>query len=94
MTEQEILDQIEEVEHDRKNAKRKLASAKKLLMDMETKIIELNLQKAKLMEDLRVFKLTSIIQPKTPYELEIERFRQNNPEICAFAKDRDTFKGK
>ena len=89
MTEAELLQQLSEVDFDWQKAKRELARAKKLWTDIETNLIELKLRKESIMENLRVFNNTSPIQPPSLRELEIERFRKNNPEICTFAKERD-----
>ena len=93
-TEDKILQELEEVELDLKDAKRKLAVVKKLWMNEETKIIDLKLHKDNLIEALRVFKNISPIQPLSIRDLEIERFRKDNPEVCAFAKERDELKTK
>lgn len=93
-TEEKILQQIEEVDLDLLDSKRKLAQAKRLWTDTETEIIELKLKKDRLIEVLRVFRNTSPVQPPSIRDLEIERFRRDNPEVCAEAKERDTIKSK
>lgn len=87
-----LLKQLEEIEYDLNEAKRKLAVAKKLCMHAETQVIDFKLVKDNLLESLRVFKNTNPIQPLTLRELEIERFRKDNPEVCAKIRERDSFK--
>jgi hypothetical protein len=94
MSEEEILSQLEEAELDWIEAKRKIAFSKKLLMHAETLLIEIKFRKDNLTEALRVFRNTTPIQPLSLRELEIERFRKDNPEVCAFAKERDDLKSK
>jgi hypothetical protein len=94
MNEQELLAQLAEVDLNWLEAKRKLAQAKKMWTDTETEIIELKLKRDNLTEALRVFRKTDPIQPPSLRDLEIERFRKDNPEVCALAKERDSVKEK
>ena len=92
MTEQELMEDLKNADLSWKNAKIKLSRANKVVTDIESDMVEIKLRKDNLIEALRVFRLRSPIQPLTLHELEIERFRKNNPEICKFAKDRDAAK--
>lgn len=92
MTEDQLIKQLAEVEQAWQHAKKRLAAAKKLLTDSETQIIELSIEKDRLIEALRVHRNTTIIQPVSLRQLEIERFRKDYPEVCALVKDRDEAK--
>jgi len=94
MTEQELLEQLAEVDLDWQFAKKKLVDARKPLIEIEDEIIELKIKKDSLTEKLRVFKATDKVQPLSIKELEIQRFRKENPEVCAWARERDSKLGK
>ena len=94
MTEQELLDQLETIEYSYLSAKRKLIEIQKQYADIETLLIELKINKEKLTEELRVFRKTNASQPLSLRDLEIEKFRKNNPELCQWASERDKPKEK
>ncbi len=94
MTEAELLKQLDDINYDWNEAKRKLAYAKKQLIEIESNMIEISLRRDKAQEALRMFKLTTPIQPLTIRELDIEKFRENNAEVCEFARERDELKRK
>jgi hypothetical protein len=96
MTDQEklILQKIKDSEEEQVIARRTMARLELELIKAETKLIEVNLQTERLYEELRVYRNTSPVQPPSLHELEIERFRKDNPAVVAFAKERDEKRGK
>lgn len=89
-----LLEKIANLELDKRNTKLKMVRLQKEITERETELIEIMLEIDKTAEDLRVFRATTPIQPKTLHELEIEKFRADNPEVVAFAKERDNKIGK
>jgi predicted methyltransferase len=89
-TEQDFLNELAELDKVWLFAKKKLAEAKKLLMENETRIIELKLQKDRLTEELRIFRNTSVeCQLASSRDIEVASFKERNPEVCKMANDRD-----
>jgi hypothetical protein len=88
-TEQEILDRLAEIEKECQDAKRKLVDAKKRWTEAETLLINASLQRDRIREELRVHRVTVPRHEPSHRDIEIERFRQDNPEIVEFAKERD-----
>lgn len=89
MNEQDYLAAIEGAEKRYLEAQKNLAKAKRAWTEAETLVINTRLQMEKLREQLRVFKLSD---PNVPIELreqEIERFREANPDLVEWAKQRD-----
>jgi hypothetical protein len=94
MTEQEIIDKLAEAEKDWLESKRKLAEAKKRWTDAETSLINASIHRDRVREELRVHRNTVPRHELSRRDLEIEEFRQNNPEVVEFARLRDEEKAK
>jgi hypothetical protein len=88
-TEQELIDKLAEADKDWLDAKRKLADAKKRWTEAETQLVDASIHKDRVKEELRVHRATTPRHELTHRDLEIERFRLDNPEIVEFAKERD-----
>lgn len=93
-TEQEIVAELAEAEKEWLDAKRSQAAAKKRWTESETKLVNVSVHMSRLKEELRVLRNRNPIQDPTLRELEIEKFRKDNPEIVEYAKLRDQEKGK
>jgi hypothetical protein len=89
MTEQELIDQLSQAEDDLKQAKRVLSEAKKRLVDVEDQVITCKLYRDRAKESLREYRNTNYIPEIEQRDEEIEKFRQDNPEVCRLARDRD-----
>lgn len=90
-TEQEILERLAVAQREYEHAQKSLARAKKVLIAAETETINHKLHLDRIKEELRVHRATI---PSTHPEIElrdieIDKFRQDHPEIVAFAKERD-----
>jgi hypothetical protein len=89
MTEEDILLQLSEAEEDYQRASRLHVKAKKAVVDAETIVIEAKLRFEKFVEALRIFR-NSHVQPEVILrDQEIEKFRQDHPELVELAKERD-----
>jgi len=95
MNEKELLQEIAVAEQEYQDAKKALAEAKRKWVDAETEVIHAKLKKERLVEELRINRNT--VPPETPVmeqrELDIERFRQDHPELVEWARQRDGIKG-
>ncbi len=93
MTEQEILDALAEADIAYEQAKEKMAKAKRAWVDTETAVIEAKLARDRIREELRVFrKVSTTAQRPNSRTQEIEAFRERNPELVEFARQRDKIK--
>lgn len=73
--EQEILAAIKEVEVERRDARNKVDSLKKSLLDAESDLIAANLHLERLKEELRVVRMTTPKHEMSQREKDIEEFR-------------------
>jgi hypothetical protein len=81
VTQEEILKQIEDVEIDRRDAAKQMAFHKKAAMEAESRLIEANLIKEKLKEQLRVLRHRTISVELTLREQDIAEFKAKLPEL-------------
>lgn len=81
ITEQEILKAIEEAEQEQKAARLNVSSCKRAVMDAETRLIEANLHQEKLVEDLRVWRCTTVRYEPDARDHAIEDFRAKMPDL-------------
>lgn len=90
-TEQEILERLVVAQGEYEQAQKSLARAKKIVITAETEAVNCKIVLDQIKEELRVHRATipSTHPEISQRELEIEKFRQDNPEIVAFAKERD-----
>lgn len=89
MTEQEILNQIQEAEQEKNYAKLALRNAKKLLQEADTLLFESTLKLERLREALRVYHNITYRKEHGAREKEIAAFRAKFPDLCEMAKQRD-----
>jgi hypothetical protein len=96
MDEKKILEEMAKVEEEYKLAKAKLSKAKRDVLDAETVLINAKIRKERLAEALRVNRSTvpSAIPELTLRDQDIEEFRKRNPELVAWAKERDDKRGQ
>lgn len=87
--EQDLLDQIEKAETEHRHAKAKFAKAKRDVVNAETDVVNTKLHVARLREQLRVYRNITPKDEPSARDLEIQRFREDNPEVCEWAKQRD-----
>lgn len=92
MTEQELIDKLAEADREVTDAKKALAEAKKRWTDTETNLISAKINRDRIRESLRVHRsITPRYEPDLR-DLDIERFRKDNPELCEWARERDRIK--
>jgi hypothetical protein len=89
MTEQELLQQLAEAKKEYERLVRVQAAAKKRLMETETVLIEAKLHKERAEEALEKYRLTVPKYDPSQRDLEVEKFQQDHPELCEWAKQRD-----
>jgi hypothetical protein len=87
--EQDLIDSVNETERAHEDAKVNLAKAKRAWLDAETFVIETRVNKDRAREALRVYRNTTPNVPLTLRETEIEGFRERNPGIVEWARERD-----
>lgn len=92
MTEQELINKLAEADREVIDAKKALAEAKKRWTDAETNLISAKINRDRIKEDLRVYRRITVRHDPDARDLEIERFRQDNPELVEWARQRDGIK--
>ena len=92
MTEQELINKLAEADREVTDAKKALAEAKKRWTDAETNLISAKINRDRIKEDLRVYRRTTVRYDPDARDLEIERFRKDNPEVVEWARQRDKLK--
>lgn len=94
MTEQELINKLAEAEREVVDAKKALAEAKKRWTDAETNLITAKINRDRTKESLRVYRNVTVKYDPDSRDLEIERFRADNPELVEWARLRDQRKAE
>lgn len=81
MDEQQILQAIKEIAIEQKEARDQVSFHKRAAVDAESRLIEANLQRERLNEQLRVWRLTTPRYEETPRDREIAHLREVLPEL-------------
>lgn len=76
-----LLSKIEELEIEQVNARLRIAKAKREAFDAESDLIELSINKDRLIEQLRVIRVSAIDYSKTKEEVDLDRLRAIMPEL-------------
>ena len=76
-----LIHKIEEVEVERVNARLRIAKAKQEAVDAESDLIEHSINKDRLIEQLRVVRITTVDYSKTKEEKDLDRLRSIMPEL-------------
>jgi hypothetical protein len=89
--EQMLLQRLSELNEELQHKQRRIKEMKREVLLKESEYIELKIQHEKLTEELRVCRNTvpPVIPEKSLRDIEIERFRETYPEVCAEAEERD-----
>lgn len=93
-TEKELVDKLAEAEKEMAEAKKALAEAKRRWTDAETDLISAKINRDRIKEDLRVYRKVTVRYDPDSRDLEIERFRKDNPELVEWARQRDQRKAE
>lgn len=80
-TEQELLEMIEESNYALNEARNKIKSLTKEILDTETDLIGLKIDKERLVEQLRKLRLRTVDRSMTDREVDIDRFKKALPGI-------------
>jgi hypothetical protein len=88
-TELDLMQEILEVEKELVISKAKLAEANRKWLERETEVISIKIKLDNLKEALRVNRDTYAGITFEKRDLEVEEFRQRNPEVCEMARQRD-----
>lgn len=88
-SENELLGKLAEAEKELHEARSKLAEAKKRWTDAETNVISAKLNRDRVKEELRVHRNTVPKYEPDSRDLDIERFRVENPELMEWIRERD-----
>lgn len=94
MTEQELIKKLAEADREVVDAKKALAEAKKRWTDAETDLITAKITRERIKEELRVYRNVTVRYDPDGRDLEIERFRKDNPELVEWARQRDQRKAE
>jgi hypothetical protein len=94
VTEQELINNLEEADREVVDAKKVLAEAKKRWTDAETDLIGAKINRDRAKETLRVYRNVTPKCDPDQRDLELERFRAEHPELVEFARQRDEDKAK
>ena len=94
MTEQELIDKLADADREVVDAKKALAEAKKRWTDAETDLISAKISRDRIKEQLRVHRNVTVKYDPDQRDLELERFRKDNPELVEWARQRDEDKAK
>ena len=91
MTEKELVEKLEAAHKVLAEARKNLTRSKKELTDAETQVISAKLEADRVKEELRAHRATiPSLQPEISLrDQEIEQFREDHPDVCAFARERD-----
>lgn len=89
MDEQELLKKLANAEIGLAEAKKGFAEAKRALTNAETNLVNAKLHRDRVKEELRVYRAITPKYDPDRRDQEIEQFRQDNPEIMEFIKQRD-----
>ena len=89
MDEQQLLAALAQADRNYEDAKYKMAQAKRLWIDAESMVLETKLAYERLQERLRVYRKTTPGSFLESREADIEGYRERNPEVVEFARQRD-----
>jgi hypothetical protein len=81
LQEEALLLKIAEVEREQKGIRSKVSQAKKALTDAESLLIETNLIRDRLLEELRIWRHRNLDHKSLEREEDIERFRKILPDL-------------
>lgn len=93
-SEQELLNKLAEAEKELHDARNSLADAKRKWTDAETNVISAKLHRDRVKEELRVHRNTTPKYDPTPQDLDLQRFRDDNPELMEWIRERDKIKNE
>lgn len=88
-SENELLSKLAEAEKDLYEARNALSDAKKKWTAAETKVISAQLNRDRVKEELRVHRNTTPRYEPDARDLDLERFRVENPELMEWIRERD-----
>lgn len=91
-SEQELLSKLAEAEKELHDARNSLADAKRKWTAAETNVISAKLHRDRVKEELRVHRNTTPKYEPTPADLDLQRFRDENPELMEWIRERDKIK--
>lgn len=91
-TENELLSKLAEAEKLLHEARNALAEAKRKWTTAETNVISAKLNRDRVKEELRVHRNTTPKYEPDSRDLDIERFRKENPELMEWVRERDAKK--
>jgi hypothetical protein len=87
--ENELLSKLAEAEKELHEARNALAEAKKKWTTAETNVISAKINRDRVREELRVYRNTTPRYEPDAQDLDLERFRKENPELMEWIRERD-----
>ena len=81
MIEKEIVERVEELDKVLTDTRQRVSSLKKQLMDNETIVITCNIEKNRLLEELRIYRKEHYSKELTDRDKDIARFKALIPEL-------------
>lgn len=91
-TENELLSKLAEAEKELYEARNALSEAKKKWTAAETNVISAKLNRDRVKEELRIHRNTTPRYEPDARELDLERFREEHPELMEWIRERDAKK--
>ena len=92
--ENELLSKLAEAETSLYEARNALAEAKRKWTTAETEVISAKLNRDRVKEELRVHRNTTPKYDPDARDLDIIRFREDNPELMRWVRERDAKKNE
>jgi len=87
-----LLSKLAEAEKSLHEARNALADAKRKWTAAETEVISAKIHRDRVKEELRVYRITTPRYEQSPQDVDLERFRKENPELMEWVRERDSKK--
>jgi len=87
--ENELLSKLAEAEKELYEARNALSEAKKKWTAAETNVISAKINRDRVKEELRVYRNTTPNYEPDAQDLDLERFRNQHPELMEWIRERD-----
>ena len=88
-SEKELLSKLAEAEKELTNTKNLLAEAKRKWTAAETNVISAKIHLDRVKEEIRIHRNTTPRNDPTPQDLDLQRFRDDHPELMEWIRERD-----
>lgn len=87
--EEQLIQQIKELQQDFLSISKEISNAKAKIVEMEDRLIETSIRREKLLTALEDYRNSTFNQTITERDQYLEAFRNRNPEVMEYIKNRD-----